>query len=163
MSRFDFRTKEKFKKDIKECTKIESVLMKLYVDWLNSIRDQDTAEYTYEDHGIDNSGEYLDKVDARADFLLKRPGTRNKKIDIKFARKDVKVFHLKVNQIIQYIQDDVCVVNFIGAETDSPRFCIIPPSELSEWLRCGERVKYKAWGGKLCIRFPVDDMEWHSV
>lgn len=163
MSRFDYRTKEQFKKDIHECTKIEGTLMKMYVQWLNSVRDQSSAEYTYVDNGIDNSGKFVERPDSRADFILKRAGVRNKKIDIKFARKNVKTFHLKVNHIMQYIQDDVCVVNFIGAASDNPKFCIIPPSELSEWLKHGERVEYKAWGGKLCIKFPVEDLEWHNV
>lgn len=163
MNRFDHRTKDQFKKDIKEATKIESILMAKYVGWLNKVRDQSTAEYTYEDHGIDNTGEFLEKVDCRADFILKRSGVKNKKIDIKFAKKEVKCFHLKVNQMMQYIQEDVCVINFIGAETDQPKFCIIPPSVLSQWLEHGERVNYKVWGGKLCIKFPVEEMEWHNV
>lgn len=162
--RRDFRTKHKFAKDIKECTLIENKLMSKYVDWLNT-NSKIPTPYYFEDHGIDNSGAYISdnkKVDTRADFLLKNLGRPSRKIEIKFCRKDMDVFHLKVSQIRKYIEADVCIVNFMGIDGPNPRFCILTPKMLKEALETGEKVFFKAWG-KDCIRFTNDTLKWNKI
>lgn len=163
-NRYDVRTKEQFKDDIKKATATEAVLMAVYVDWLNTNLDAD--KYTFSDHGIDNTGEFIEdgkKVTHDADFILQRKGKRNKKIDIKFCREERTCSHLKVSQLDSYVQDDVCIVNFMGLNGTNPRFCIIPPKDIVEWLRVGERVKFFPWGGQLCIKLPNEEMTWHNV
>jgi len=161
--RFDHRTKEQFIKNIKECSLIEHQLMTIYVDWLNSNIDDDN-KFFFEDHGIDNTGAFIansKNVDCRADFVLKRKGKKDKKIDIKFSKQHLDNFHLKVKHIQQYIYTDTCVVNFMGIDTPNPKFCILPPKDLNSWFICGKMIDYAPWGYKPCIRFSVNDIIWY--
>lgn len=160
-NRFDSRSKEQFINDIEICTRIEKSLMTNYVNWLNRVLGADDPKYSFTDHGADNTGKFISGVPSNdADFLLKRLGKRDKRIDIKFSRKYIDKFHLKVNQIIEYIQDDVCVVNFVGVDEKIPRFCIIPPKDLSQWMLVGQRVNM--WQ-KECIRFPIKELTWYDT
>jgi hypothetical protein len=164
--RQDWRTTEQFQSDIKDSTKLERKLMAAYVTWLNS-RIRDENKYSFDDYSAGNDGEFIEdgKVTCDADFLLRRSGRPAYKIDIKFCKPNKDCFHLKVNQLESYIQNNVAIVNFMGVNTDNPRFCILKPDELAEWLATGEQVKYRNWGNKLCIKFPVDSdhLVWHEV
>lgn len=164
--RFDLRSKSQFEKHIKECTLIEKELMQVYVNWLNAKRSTGSPEYTFIDHGVDNTGKLIERscdVDMSADFILRRLGRQDKKIDIKFCRPEHKIFHLKVSQMLEYIQEDVCIINFMGIDGKNPRFCILTPGALAQWLDLGERIKFRPWGGKEVIRFHNSDFEWHKV
>jgi hypothetical protein len=162
--RFDTRSEEQFKKDIKESTQIERKLMEVYVAWLNSGGGHRPAgSYSFQDNGVDNSGEYIKddkKVHTGADFILKTQGGRNKKVEIKFCRPEVSRFHLKVSQIKKYIENDVCIVNFMGIDSNQPRFCILTPAVMTKALR--DNVPVKMWN-KECIRFKNADMDWEYV
>lgn len=158
--RFDKRSPEEFAKAIKDCTLIERKLMEVYVNWLNSTKGE---AYTFSDHGVDNSGEFIkddNKVNTKADFLLHTKGKRDKKIEIKFCRPQLTRFHLKVKQVEKYIKEDVCIVNFMGIESEEPRFCILTPKVLEEALKNNKRVNM--WG-KLTIRFNCVDCKWNNI
>lgn len=160
--RKDIRTDKQFEKDIAECTAIEQVLMQKYVDWLNS-KLKDNNLYFFEDNGVDNSGNLIrddKKVSTKADFLLKREGKPNRKIEIKFARKDIDSFHLKTYQLEKYILTDTCIVNFTNSDSDTPKFCILTPKTMSDYLKSGERVVF--WQ-KPCVRFSVKDEKLNWV
>lgn len=167
MNRKDNRTTKQFAKDIKECTKIERTLMTMYVDWLNS-KVTDENKYTFVDNGVDNSGKYIakdHKVTMDADFLLLRKGRPAYKIEIKFCRTENKNFHLKTSQLEYYIQNNVAVVNFMDVDGANPRFCILKPDDLAQWMEHGEKIEFKPWGYKECVRFPVksEHLTWHKV
>lgn len=160
--RYDKRSETQFAKDIKEATRIERKLMESYIDWLNRKKD---ASYAFIDNGIDNSGAFIassKKVTCDADFLLTHAGKRDKKIDIKFCREEKDKFHLKQYQVNRYVENDVCVVNFMGIETKNSRFCILPPKELMFWLENAEKVLM--WN-KLSLRIPTDSerLKWYKV
>lgn len=163
-SRQDNRTTDQFKQDIKNCTMLERKLMQAYVDWLNTkVPGED--KYTFTDNGVDNTGEYIadpKKVTLDADFLLRRSGRPAYKIDIKFCRTENRYFHLKIGQLENYIQNNVAIVNFMDVDGPNPRFCILKPTDLAEWLEHGPKVKF--WS-KPCIRFKVssEHLHWHPV
>lgn len=158
--RFDNRSKEQFSKDIKECTSIERLLMEDYVKYLNS-RLNKKNHYKFIDHGVDNSGEFLEakKVVTKADFLLTHPNQPDRKIEIKFCRKNNSVFHLKIHQLESYIKKDVAIVNWMGIDTPEKRFCILTPQMMKDLLTNGKRIFFKPWM-KECIRIENKDMEW---
>lgn len=157
--RLDSRTKEQFVADIKSATLQEKELMKLYVGWLNA---SGKGEYSFTDHGVDNTGEYLEpgKAHAGADFILHKKGGRDKKIEIKFARNEIYTFNFKVAQLERYVREDVCIINFMGVETTNRRFCIFTPAALKEALASGER---KRMWYKDCVRFKTSQQKWYSV
>lgn len=155
--RFDSRSKDEFVNDIKDCTVIERKLMEIYVSWLNSTKKN---KYTFSDNGVDNSGKFIEddnKIHTSSDFILHTEGKRDKKIEIKFCRPLLPRFHLKINQIKKYISTDTCIVNFMGIESETPKFCILTPSMLQEYLNNGNRVVM--WH-KECIRFNCKDQKW---
>jgi len=158
----DNRTPEEFAKDIKAATATEKELMIIYVNYLNS-RKRNDKPYTWVDNGIDNTGEFIpdDKnVDCRADFLLRREGQADRPIEIKFCRPLYNRFHLKTNQVKYYIEHNICIVNFMGIDTATPSFCILPPKKLQELLEDG---KHEGWmWGKPCLRIYNKEMEWFN-
>ena len=160
--RYDYRSQDQFIDDILEATKIENYLMSLYVAWLNKNR-KSKSLYYFEDYGVNNSGEFIEdpsKVNCKADFLLKRYNHSNRKIDIKFARKEHSRFHLKVRQVKKYLKDDVCIINFMGVDTSNIRFCILKPIELKDWLENAQRCNM--WHQE-CIRIPCKAVKWNYV
>lgn len=155
--RFDNRTEDEFKADIKHCSKVERQLMQRYVDWLNARND---GVYTFEDHGIDNTGEYIKntkKVSCQADFILYKDGGRPRKIEIKHCNPYRDVFHLKFNHVAHCLVTDTCIVNWMGVATDHPQFCIITPSQLEASIKKKYTVIF--WS-KECYRFNNEEFEW---
>lgn len=165
--RFDNRTKKEFISDIKKGHHNELILMNAYVDWLNSQIMDGQYRYYFVDNGVDNTGEFIENdedVDMRCDFVLKRQTKRDKKIEIKYCKKYYDKFHLKINQVLEYVQNDVCVINFIGVENNGiAKFCILPPDELHSWLKAGKQIKFKPWGYKPCICLPVSEITFFDI
>lgn len=156
--RRDSRSVDQFKKDIKECSHLERELMILYVTFLNEKAGE--ALYSFEDHGVDNSGEFIEdnsKITCKADFVLKTKGKRDKKIDIKFCRESHSRFHLKVNQLKKYLAEDVCIVNWMGIDTPDRAFCIITPKQIEQLLATEKPVRM--WY-KECLRLNCKDFKW---
>lgn len=160
--RLDSRTKEQFAEDIKAATLQERELMRYYVSWLNKTKGKGEIIYSFTDHGVDNSGEYLEPGTAHtaADFILHKKGGKDKKIEIKFCRPERPEFNFKVAQLEKYVRNDVCIINFMGVETPNRRFCIFTPATLKEALASGERKRF--WH-KDCIRFKTSGQKWFMV
>ncbi len=159
--RKDNRTKNQFANDIIECTKIERELMCLYVDDLN--KRKGGLVYTFIDNGIDNSGKLIEKdreVTTKADFLLKKAKGKDRAIEIKFCRKDFKIFHLKTSQLKSYIKQDCCVVMFMGIDTENIRYTILTPLDMQAVLDGYPDVFF--WGKKQ-KRLPIKDFNWFYV
>lgn len=160
------RSTEKFANDILKCTNIEAKLMQIYVNWLNENK-KSKHPYTFINHGIDNTGKYIEKrakVTTKADFLLKHKSKQDRKIEIKFSRQITDIFHLKIKQLRDYIIDDVCLVNFIGTETAHPQFCILTPADMLNLFlnKKNQVVEFQPWDFKLCLRVKYPDVIWHT-
>lgn len=157
--RFDKRSEDEFKKHIKECSLFEHDLMKLYVDWLNTKKNI----YTFSDHGIDNSGEFISdskNVTSKADFTLHTKDKKDRRIEIKHCKPERSVFHLKTSHVRRCIKDNVCIVNWMNTDGPNRRFCILTPKILSEKLEKGPHVKM--WM-KDVIRFYNNEYEWFKI
>lgn len=158
--RFDKRTEQEFVNDIAEATSIEKGLMELYVDDLN--RRQGNL-YSYSNHGVDNSGNYIPDikhVNSKADFILHKRGSRDRLIEIKFSKPTTSTFHLKVSQLESYIKQDCCIVMFMGVDSENCSYTILLPKNYRNYIDAGE--KKRMWG-KDCIRFKVKDFTWYKV
>lgn len=160
--RFDKRTQEEFIQDIEKSSKVEHQLMEKYVNWLNI---KYPGEYSFIDNGIDNTGKFIlnsKDVTLEADFILKHKNQNkpDRKIEIKHCNPDRSSFHLKIPHIEHCVNDDVCIVNWMGVETENPRFCILTPKDLKLLLINGERKQF--WH-KPCIRCKCNDFEWYSL
>lgn len=163
--RKDNRSEKQFAKDIKDCTLTETLLMTLYVEYLNA-RKRGKHSYSFKDNGVDNDGNLIkdeSKVTTAADFLLIHPNQTDRKIEIKFSRKNNYSFHFKYDQMIKYIEKDVCIVNFMGTDTEDIKFCIFTPAELQNALDNGKVVFFKAWGNKKCIKFISKEQDWKTI
>lgn len=159
--RQDKRSLDQFKKDIKSSHVTERRLMQAYVNWLNSR--QDKQPYDWKDNGVDNSGEYIEdpkKVKSTADFVLIREGQKPRTIEIKNSKKNNKDFHLKQNHINRALKEDICFINFMGTETDTPSFCILTPQMMAEAIKDRQRVFF--WD-KWCFKFLTSEFIFHPV
>lgn len=163
--RYDNRSESEFARHISECHKIERTLMKYYVNYLNRNKRKDT-KYSFKDNGCDNTGNLIKndkKVTTDADFLLLREGMPDRKIDIKFSKKDGTAFHLKVNQLKQYIKNDVCIICFCDAHGPNTRFCIITPAMQRQMLNAGKFIKFPQWGNKLVVKCLNSEHDWFYI
>lgn len=154
--RKDKRTREQFKRDIEESTKIERVLMELYTADLSRRRG---IKYTFEDNGCDNSGKLLaDKhVTTDPDFLLITPAGKRHKIEIKFSRPDKEDFHLKDDQLRAMQKHACALVVFMGTETPNRRYCVIKPDQFPIILeKCPKKVLWSKDARQLMTK----DFEW---
>jgi len=115
MSRFDNRTIEQFKKDIKFGTMIENLWMKHSFD---SIKKSNIYPDTvsYKENGIDNSGEYQKKSNGNADFII--TGNKDHLLEIKWCPTKGKV-SFKNADLINYIKQsaDILLIYNSGEET----------------------------------------------
>lgn len=155
--RFDHRSEDEFIKDIKECSEFETRLMQLYVSWLNK---KSTKKYSFTHTGVDNTGEFIknDKeVHSGADFLLDCGDGVSHKIEIKHCKPERSRFHLKLSHINKCIDDDICIVNWMGTDTPEIRFCILTPNDLRKLLGICKQVTM--WS-KECLRINNKDVEW---
>lgn len=156
--RLDSRTKEQFAEDIKAATAQEKVLMGLYVGWLNA---SGKGEYSFTDHGVDNSGEYLEPGTAHtaADFILHKKGGKDKKIEIKFSRKYTDQLHIKISQLNSYSKNKVDILIFMDLNTNC-HFTFISHKEIENLLQNG--YKCRMWH-KDCIRLYTKNLSWQKI
>ena len=162
--RFDRRSKNQFIEDIYISHRMELKLMKQYVAWLNKTKNlKDDKIYSFVDNGIDNAGKFLEdgEVDARADFILKRFGQTDRKIDIKFCREEKDYFHFKTHQVKKYIETDTCIVNYMAVNTKNNRFTIFRPKDLQ--LLLDDKSKHTIFWEKECLRIYCKDCKWNQV
>lgn len=159
--RMDWRTKEEFKKDIKDRTRIEQVLMEKYVNFLRETYPE--AGYVYENKGVDNTGEFIedeDSVTANPDFYLKNSQGIGYNVEIKSCQTSQKCFHLKTSQIKKYIKTNTVVVTFMNVgDEEKLMFCILTPNELEIAMMTKNKFIFKPWN-KECIKFECKDHEW---
>jgi len=161
--RFDNRDKDTFKKDIKDCSKIERLLINRYVAQLNNKLGK--SVFTYVNHGVANDGKFLEsnKVNTNADYMLFKNGKNPRKIEIKFSRKTGKLFRLKVSQIESYIKQQAIVIVFNGIEEETTTFTVLTPDDLSNIMILYKTVPCFLWGDKLVKEIPVSDFNWEVL
>ncbi len=157
--RFDKRSKDKFKQDIKEASKTERDILEL---WLDILQKDGLTRPTYENLAAGRGGEFLKDadVDSTADFIVEGHG----KIEVKFCNPFLKTrFHLKVGQLKSYIKQAATILIVNGWETDKPEFTLIKSDMMTKIVDTCEIVNWGGMGGKKCYRVPTELFVWRAL
>lgn len=154
--RKDWRSDERYARDIKEGHVIERQIIERYADYLFR---KYGMECEIEDHGIDNSGEIIDedKVDSRADYKL-----NGRLIEIKFIKEYAEEFRLKKDNVLSCIEQDASILLVNGWLTDNPTFTVIKKSKLMEIVRTKNSKPFESWGYKRCYFLKKYHFQWFS-
>jgi hypothetical protein len=157
--RFDQRSEEEFKKDIKERTEIER---SLFLRWLDCVEQETGNKLSYKDTGCGKNGDYLkdNEVSTEADFDVEGFG----KLEVKFSKPLLtKQFHLKVRQVKSYAEQGASILMVNGADEDVPQFTILTADTLKEIIGDCKVVKWPGFGWKPAYRISVDRFIWRSL
>ena len=157
--RFDKRTKQEFRRDIKIASQIENKIIEL---WLDRIEKRRGERPKYWHIGCNNDGSYLEdhEVSTEADYCVYGYG----KIEIKFSKPMItKCFHLKVNQVRSYIRQNANILMVNGWNTPNPMFVLIRVHVLKSGIKRWKRVSFHGCGNKPCFRIPVDEFIWRPL
>ena len=145
--RKDIRTEEQFKKDIKESTKRESHLLDLWIAYMTSIG----YDISYEDNGINNNGDFVQKSDCRPDYKITING-ETALYDIKGNKyKHKNTF--KVYDLEQYLSYSANILLMYGMSENwdlnkDARYAIITTEQIRNILTTCPRTKQATWGNK---------------
>lgn len=151
--RFDNRSKEQFKKEIKDGNRIERMLLER---WLPTI-----GNPSYEDTGCGNDGEFLDFKDVNTDPDFKVDGVGY--VEVKFCRPIPRDFHLKVSQVKQYVDQNAQLLMVLGAGQEFPKYSLICVDDLKFLLEVCEHVVCRQFGNKKAIKVPAEWVQWKSL
>jgi len=157
--RFDKRSKDKFKQDIKEASKTEETILNL---WLDLIQKEGLTRPTYSNLAAGRGGEFLKdaEVDSTADFEVEGHG----RVEVKFCNPFLKTrLHLKVGQLKSYIKQDCKILIVNGWETDKPVFTIISASMMQKIVDTCEITSWIGFGQKEAYRVPTAMFVWRPL
>jgi hypothetical protein len=151
--RFDDRTEDQFKREIKAGNYIERSLFKR---WLATI-----GNPPHRETGCGMNGEFLefDKVSTEPDFFVEGIGA----VEVKFCRPVPQEFHLKISQIEQYIQQNAQLLMVLGAGLENPKYTLISVDDLKFLLAACDHVVCRQFGNKKAIRVPADWIQWKRL
>lgn len=157
--RFDFRSKDEFKRDIKSSTITER---ELFMAWLDLLEKDTGTRPVYKDTGCGKDGEFLEdnQVSADPDFYVEGYGN----IEVKFSKKILTdKFHLKVSQINQYQKKNTTILMINGANEDTPTFTMLKPEALNKISETCEQVSWSGFGNKMSFKIPVSMFIWRAL
>lgn len=115
--RFDNRSKEEFKKDIKFGTMIENFWMKRTIDSIKSSGIYPDV-FSYRENGVGNDGEFVTKSNGNADFVLVRElePTDIVPLEIKWCPTKGKI-SLKLHDLKGYINQGADILLIYNNDT----------------------------------------------
>lgn len=157
--RFDSRSEDQFKKDIKDSTMTER---NLFLSWLNLVKKETGKRPKYKDTGCGKDGEFLEdnQVSADPDFYVEGYGS----IEVKFSKPTLdKFFHLKKSQVKKYLEKQTTILMFNGTEGKCPQFTMLKPDTLKRICSDCEVVKWMGFGGKESYRIPINMFIWRPL
>ena len=151
------RTLEQFKDDIRQAHIDEKEIIYRYAQ---HHKDKTGKDLHIVDNGVDNTGEFLDVADVRADadFIVNGKAT-----EVKTIKKNLQKFRLKLNLLKSYLRQDADVILVIGWETDSPEFTILKKKELEQIVKYGIREISGDWEGKPSVYIYKSSLKWHPL
>lgn len=155
--RLDYRTREEFKKDVKEGTRLENELMEAWLKRVEQVVGKRPACTRTSRKGAD--GEYLDIEDVTldADFEVENVGF----VEVKFSKPLLtSCFHLKAAQVNSYIKQNASILMVNGTDTDSPEFALITVSMLKQIRRDCRVVNWRGFGNKKAYKIPIRKLVW---
>jgi len=159
--RKDHRTRKQFKKDIKNRTKKEAYLMRLFQREMKC-RGHDV---TFRSNGTDNKGEIQKKVSCDADYKVTIDGVEML-LDIKNSPIHTK-WTFKVHNLEYYVKTGAGMLVFWGTgyiDSDPSKidkadayFGIIESRDIKRMLEDYEHYEEYKFGNKVCIKVPSKD------
>lgn len=158
MSRMDGRSPEEFKKDIKESTKDQEVILQL---WLNKTGQSELRVW---DNGSNNTGKYIknDKeVTTDPDYYIQGLGL----IEVQYAKPFCKdYFHIKTNKAKTCIQKQAKILMINGFREQQPEYILITASQIKViCARCSIVNWWHGGGGKYAYQVPISWFTWEKL
>ena len=157
--RYDGRSEDQFKCDIKSRTQEER---RLFLLWLDLIERNSGKRPQYTDTGCGQSGELLtDKeVSMDPDFNVEGYG----KIEVKFSKPLLdKFFHLKASQIKSYIRDEAIILMINGADEAIPQYTMLKTDALKDIAETCKVIPWTGFGSKMSYKIPVSKFVWRPL
>lgn len=157
--RYDNRSEDQFKKDIKSRTAEER---SLFIAWLDLIEKSSGTRPQYTDTGCGQSGELLaDKeVSMDPDFNVEGYG----KVEVKFSKPMLdKFFHLKASQVKSYLRDGATVLMINGSQEKVPQYTMLKPPALQDIIDTCKVIPWTGFGNKPSYKIPVSKFVWRDL
>lgn len=158
--RFDQRSRSEFKRDIKAHTNTER---DLFMRWLDAIEKETGVRPKYKDCGCGRDGEFLEDndVNTNPDFAVDGYGF----VEVKFSKPLLKRdFHLKKNQVNNYVKKNATVLMFNGVDDDDgPTFTMLKANALKAIQEECKVVNWQGFGYKPAYRVPVNRFIWRKL
>jgi hypothetical protein len=157
--RFDGRSKEQFKEDIKERTLEER---SLFLKWIDLLEKENGAAPAYKDTGCGKYGDFLEDSDVSTDPDFYVEGYGN--VEVKFSKPKLdKYFHLKVSQVQSYLKRSVIILMVNGCRDENPTFTMLRSDSLQQIADSCDIVPWVGFGMKKAYRIPVNKFIWRSL
>lgn len=157
--RYDNRSEEQFRKDIKSRTAEERSLFML---WLDLVERTNGVRPKYTDTGCGQTGELLtDKeVSMDADFHVEGYG----KVEVKFSKPMLdKFFHLKASQVKSYLRNEATILMINGANERIPQFTMLKSAALQDIIDTCKIIPWTGFGNKPSYKIPVSKFIWRPL
>jgi len=158
--RFDRRTKEEFKKDIRKGAKEQSIIIN---SWLLSVDKDGNRELLVKDNGIDNSGNFINsphRVTCDPDYYVEGYGL----IEVQYSNTWCKkYFHIKRNKILACIRQDAIILMVNGWGDDHPKCTLITPGQCRVIAARLDLVNWFGGGNKESYRVPLKYFDWKEL
>ena len=157
--RYDNRSEDQFKRDIKSRTQEERTLFLL---WLDLIEKQTGQRPVYTDTGCGQSGELLtdEQVSMSPDFHVEGYG----KIEVKFAKPLLqKFFHLKASQVKSYHKEGAIILMINGSDERVPQYTMLKSSALADIMDTCKVIPWSGFGHKPSYKIPVNKFVWRPL
>lgn len=157
--RYDNRSEDQFKKDIKSRTKRERAL---FILWLDLLEKTNGTRPEWTDTGCGQSGELLedDKVSMKPDFNVEGYGD----IEVKFSKPLLnKFFHLKANQVKSYCKAGATILMINGSDEKVPQYTMLRASALQDVIDTCKVIPWTGFGGKPSYKIPVSKFVWRPL
>jgi|SRR5689334_2315186 len=157
--RYDNRSEDQFKKDIKSRTKQER---DLFLAWLDLIEKTSGTRPKYTDTGCGQTGELLtdSQVSMDPDFSVEGYG----KVEVKFSKPLLdKFFHLKASQVKSYLRDGATILMINGSDEKVPQYTMLKAAALQDIIDTCKVIPWTGFGGKPSYKIPVDKFIWRPL
>lgn len=157
--RFDNRSEDEFKKDIKDSTMMER---SLFFMWLDLVEKETGSRPKFTDTGCGNDGEFLEdkKVTTDPDFTVDGYG----EVEVKFSKPMITTnFHLKANQMKSYCKRNATILMVNGSGEEIPVFTLLKPEALEAIVEECKCINFKGFGWKQAYRIPVKRFLWRPL
>lgn len=157
--RYDERTPEEFRREIKDRTLQERSLFLL---WLDMLEKKTGTRPSFSDTGCGRTGELLEdnEVSMAPDFEVEGYGA----LEVKFAKPLLdRTFHLKANQVKAYRDQGASILMVNGADTETPMYTMLDTNALAAIVNDCSIVRWHGFGHKPAYRIPISKFLWRPL